>query len=242
MPMAGMPEMEDKFVVMLMRLQNVDAPQCQAFLARLEHSVKELGGKIQLRSARPSEWDIYDGRDNFVAPDHLHPAVFDFNAMVVAAFAGIEETHAWWNSDQVFNTLKNREGVEKFGAYVMDGLRASFDIAYSRESGDRFLFFEIMSMQDFKPTQHYLDLYKRFAEKAIIEIGFDCNLLFAEGVSRILVSEFPVDAVCASAWRLKTDVKFWYESASYQEQLLPWRQTACRSFAALIPVQDPQGR
>jgi hypothetical protein len=233
----------DKFVVIILRLADRADPRSQEFLDGLDCCIRASGGRIQLKSQATEEWQVYDGKDHFTAPNHLSPAIFDFNCIVVAAFRSFEEMYHWWNSEQMFNTLKNRTAAEKIGIYGFEGLRQSFQVTQEKFAfGDKFIFFEFLNMQSFKPTQLYLDLYQRFSEKAILEIGMDCNLLFAETANCIFMSEFPLDAMCASSWRLKTDPLFWYDSSSYQQQLFPVRQGSAKSFTVLIPVTDPTVR
>merc|ERR1719421_943968 len=150
-------------------------------------------------------------------------------------FESFDQIQAWWKSEELFRCLMNRGPAEKIGIYSFDGLK---ELQVDRERfafSEKFVYMEFISFHNFKPTQRYMDLYKRFAEKAILEIGMDCNLLFSETSHDIFLSEFPLDAMCASGWRLKTDPHFWYESSSYQHQLLPWRDKHCVSFAAVIP-------
>merc|ERR1712187_788428 len=93
-------------------------------------------------------------------------------------------------------------------------------------------------MQAFKPVQHYVDSYKRYSERALQEIGIDCNLLFAEGVNVTLMSEFPLEAACASAWRMRQDSNFWYDAEICQKQLLPLRNEYAVSLALVAPIFD----
>jgi len=230
-------------VICTLQIKEGMALEARAFIDSLVDTVRVIGGKVQLRSERIEDWEIYDGRDNVISPNHLNPANFDFNAVIIAGFRSMELIHSWWQSDRVFETLRQRSAIAKIGLHIVEGLRPAFDVLSEERLsfGEKFLLLEVISMESFGPTQRYLDLYKRFSEKAILEIGMDCNLLFAESVQGILMNEFPVDALCASAWRLKTDPKLWYESASYTQQLHPWRREYSRSCCVLLPIRDRTG-
>merc|ERR1712048_873211 len=76
------------------------------------------------------------------------------------------------------------------------------------------------------------------SETAREDIGVECNLLFAESISGVLMNEFPLDAVCASSWRMKSDAQFFYDSDAYQRQLMGLRRDYSRSFAMLVPLVD----
>merc|ERR1712031_12026 len=62
--------------------------------------------------------------------------------------------------------------------------------------------------------------------------------LFAEGINGVLMNEFPLDAAIASFWRIKSDAQFFYDSDSYQRQLMVMRKDFSRSFAMLLPIFD----
>merc|ERR1719487_2384336 len=139
----------------------------------------------------------------------------------------------------MFSCLMRRQAAEKIGIYSFDGLRELTTGDLQRFSFSvKFVYMEFISIQNFRPCQRFLDLYKRFSEKAILEIGMDCNLLFSDTAHDVFMSEFPLHAMCASGWRLKTDPHFWYDSSSYKQQLQQWREENSVSFAAVIPVMD----
>lgn len=210
------------------------------FINNVESTVRASGGNIQIRTDKPKDWEIFDGKDNFTEPNHLNPAIFDFGCILVAGFKTTHDVYAWWNSDPVFEILKYRSPVEKMGVYVVDGLQPSYDVSDHNKVafGERLVLVEFVNMQSFKPVQQYVDNYRLFAERSLTEIGMDCNLLFAEGVSGVLMNEFPLDAATASLWRMKSDAQFFYDSDSYQRQLLPLRKDFSRSFALVIPIFD----
>lgn len=212
------------------------------FINAVEATVRDCGGNIQIRTERPKEWEIFDGKDNFTEPNHLNPAIFDFNSILVAGFRNTHDVYAWWNGDVMFQLLKYRTAVEKMGVYVVEGLQPSYDIADKNHNkvafGERLVLVEFMNMQCFKPVQQYVDNYRLFAERSLTEIGMDCNLLFAEGISGVLMNEFPLDAAVASLWRMKSDGQFFYDSDSYQRTLMVLRKEYSRSFALMIPIFD----
>lgn len=228
------------FVITLLKTAEGKSQEAVKFLDDLVASVRAVGGKVQARAQKPSMWDVLDGGEHFVAPNHLSPACFDFDCILVSAFPTTEEVHAWWDSDRTFAALAGRSAVEKLGVYIVEGLASAFDIQ-DREKfqfGEKFLIIEFIAMLSFKPVQRYVDNYKRYSHRAINEAGVDCNTIFAEGVSGMLMNEFPLDACVASPWRLKTDAHYWYESDIYQKMLMPIRKEFSRSLALLIPIND----
>merc|ERR1719335_1940451 len=145
-----------------MKVREGEKLQSKIFIDNLLATVRAVGGKVQMRTEKPEDWEVFDGKENLVSPNHLSPAVFDFTAVVVAAFQSIEATHVWWNSDKVFDTLQKRDSIEKIGIHIVEGLRAAFDIHDDERMsfGEKFVFMEFIQMQSFSPTQKYLDLYK----------------------------------------------------------------------------------
>lgn len=234
----------DKFVVCIFRFEEPQGPDAEEFLQTLEATIDQNEGKVVLRSQCPEEWQVYDGKKNLIAQNHLNPAIFDFNAIVVLGFESFNAVQSWWKSEEMFTCLMRRGPAEKIGIYSFDGLRELQTDTKRFDFSEKFVFMEFISIQNFRPCQRFLDLYKRFSEKAILEIGMDCHLLFSDTAHDTFMSEFPLQAMCASAWRLKTDPHFWYDSASYRLQLADWREQNSVSFAAVIPVVDQkkQGR
>jgi uncharacterized protein (DUF1330 family) len=230
----------DHFVVCLFKPHEKMQDAAAQFILRVEATVRGSGGKIQIKTDKPKEWELFDGKDNFTEPNHLNPAIFDFNCVMVAGFRNTHDVYAWWNSDPVFEILKYRSPVEKMGVYVVEGLQRSYDVSDHNKVafGERLVFMEFINMQSFKPVQQYVDNYRIYAERTMQEIGIECNLLFSEGVSGVLMNEFPLDACVASFWRMKSDAQFFYDSESYQRQLLVLRRDYSRSFAMLCPMFD----
>lgn len=240
MPLRIMPP-ADKFVVCIFRFSDPRSAAANAFLEELETCISQNDGKVVLRSQNMDEWQIYDGKDNLIAPNHLSPAIFDVNTIMLLGFESFNAVQAWWKSEEMFGCLMRRAAAEKIGIYSFEGLRELQTGDTARFAfAEKFVHMEFLSIQDFRPCQRFLDLYKRFSEKAILEIGMDCNLLFSDTAHDVFMSEFPLQAMCASGWRLKTDPHFWYESVSYKEQLLGERERNSVSFAAVIPVTDPR--
>ncbi|CAL1173584.1 unnamed protein product [Cladocopium goreaui] len=93
-------------------------------------------------------------------------------------------------------------------------------------------------MDSFKPMQRYVDSYKSKAIKAPKDIGAMCNLLFAEGISGVLINEFPVQVACASCWRTRSDLLSWYEAPGYQKELLPLRYSSARCLTVVLPMWE----
>lgn len=231
----------DHFVVCLFkRNENVEWEKAHQFVNNVEATIRGSGGNIQIRAEKPKEWEIFDGKDNFSEPNHLNPAIFDFNCVMVGGFRNPHDVGAWWNSDPVFELLKYRSSVEKLGVYRVEGLQRSYDVSdHSKVAfGERLVMMEFINMQSFKPVQQYVDNYRLFAERSLLEIGIDCNLLFSEGVTGVLMNEFPLDACIASFWRMKSDAQVFYDSETYQRQLFVLRRDFSRSFAMLCPMFD----
>jgi hypothetical protein len=230
----------DHFVVCLMRKRKDMFNEAEKFFQRFEEVLRASGGKVQQRTCTPKNWVVIDGQDNWKQPNHLSPAIFDFDAVIIGAFKTQEELMTWWSSDEMFSLIKARQPIEKLGIYALNGLQQAYDVSDRNKIhyGEKFVFVEFIKMQAFKPVQHYVDCYKRYAERALQEIGIDCSLLFAEGVSVMLMSEFPLEAICASTWRMRMDVNFWCDAEIYQKQLLPLRQSYSTSVAMVLPIHE----
>jgi hypothetical protein len=232
-------EEPNRFVLCLFKIQDGSKPAAMKLLSVFEETVRSNDGHIQLRSHNPESWEIFEGRDHHVEPNHLNPAVFDFNCVLLAGFKDQEAVHKWWNSDQVFDVLKYRTGLEKMGFYIIEGLQESFDVLeHNRLAfGDKMVLFEFVQMLAFKPVQQYVDTYKKVAHEIRLSMDvMDCNLLFAEAICGVLMNEFPLDAACASTWRNRSDASGWYELEAYQENLVPLRKTYAHCLSVLIPM------
>lgn len=210
------------------------------FIYEMEMIIRGAGGKVCVRTDKPDLWDIMDGRDHFAEPNHLNPAIFDCDTILLAGFKDLEEVHSWWASDEVFELMKNRDVVmEKMSLHTIDGLVSSFEGTKKRATlGDKLLLLEIVQMDSFKPMQRYVDSYKSKAIKAPKDIGAMCNLLFAEGISGVLINEFPVQVACASCWRTRSDLLSWYEAPGYQKELLPLRYSSARCLTVVLPMWE----
>lgn len=230
----------DKFVVCIFRFSDPKSSESREFTDKLEACVTQHDGKVVLRSLYSEDWQLYDGKNNFIAPNHLNPAIFDFNCILLLGFESFNAVQGWWKSEEMFSCLMRRTCAEKIGIYSFDGLRELQKNEERFAFSEKYVYMEFLSIQNFRPCQRFLDLYKRFSEKAILEIGMDCNLLFSDTAHDVFMSEFPLHAMCASGWRLKTDPHFWYDSSSYKQQLQQWREENSVSFAAVIPVADPK--
>lgn len=230
----------DYFVVCLFKRNEKVRDAAHDLINRVEAIVRDCGGNIQIRTDKPKDWEIFDGKDEFQEPNHLNPAIFDFNCILVAGFRNTHDVHAWWNSDPMFEILKYRAPLEKMGVYVVEGLQQSYDVSDHAKVafGERLVLMEFINMRSFKPVQQYVDNYRLFADRSLTEIGMDCNLCFAESVSGVLMNEFPLDATLASFWRMKSDAQFFYDSDSYQRHLLSLRKDYSRSFALVVPMFD----
>jgi uncharacterized protein (DUF1330 family) len=232
-------EEANRFVLCLFKIKDGEKPGAMKLLSVFEETVRRSDGHIQLRSHHPSSWDIFEGIDHSVEPNHLNPAVFDFNCVILAGFKDQDAVHKWWNSDEVFEILKYRSPMEKIGLHIIEGLQESFDVLeHNRIAfGDKLILFEFVQMLAFKPVQQYVDTYKRVAHDMRKSTDFlDCNLLFSEAVCGCLMNEFPLDAACASTWRMKTDANIWYDSEPYQQILTPLRKHRANCLSVLIPM------
>jgi len=138
----------------------------------------------------------------------------------------------------MFGLLKNRASIAKMGIYMVDGLQKAFDIKDRNKItfGEKFVLFEFIRIQAFRPLQQYVDNYKRYSERAVQECGVDCNLIFSDCISGVFANEFLLEAACASTWRMKNDAHMWYESEVYQGHLAPLRREYSQSLTAIIPI------
>lgn len=237
-----------RFVVCIFKMEDSMKDDAFRIFVAFEEAMRAHGGQIQLRSFRPDHWEIYEGRDHHIEPNHLNPAAFDFDSIMLAVFPDSDTVHAWWSSDQVFEVLKNRTSMQKMGFYVIEGCGAvdTFDISDSQKMafGDKFVFFEFIKMLSFKPVQTYVDAYKRecleFRAAGGDAILDHINLLCAEAVSNVLMNEFPLDAVCASSWRMRASPGLWYDTEVYQNKLAPLRLRGkfAHCLAMLIPMAE----
>lgn len=230
----------DTFVVLLLRAHEDCEEGARHFVTAMEKSVRIHGGKMQMRNDVPKHWQILDGVEHMKAPNHLSPALFDADAILVGAFSCSELLQTWWSSDEVFCLMKARAPMEKIGVFAFDGLQRAYDVRDRSRVGvafdDKFILIEFIKMQAFKPVQHYVDSYKRLSERPGVELGISCNVLFAEGVSVILMNEFPLEAACASTWQIKADAMLWYDAEIYQKHLMPLRREYAVSSALLAPL------
>eukprot|EP00929_Paragymnodinium_shiwhaense_P073921 TRINITY_DN37787_c0_g2_i4.p1 TRINITY_DN37787_c0_g2~~TRINITY_DN37787_c0_g2_i4.p1 ORF type:complete len:163 (+),score=44.37 TRINITY_DN37787_c0_g2_i4:62-490(+) len=96
------------FVVCLTKKVKDKDEEAEVFLQKLENTVRVWGGKMQSRTNNKEHWHIVDGKDNFKAPNHLSPAIFDFDSILIPVFSGPEELMTWWSSDEVFELLKEK--------------------------------------------------------------------------------------------------------------------------------------
>lgn len=227
----------DRFLICIFKYAQSDRLTAVQFLKDFERTARDKDGKIPVRSEHPTNWVSVEGGDHREEPNHLQPAAFDFNCILLLAFAGDEDIHKWWFSDEVFALLKNRSCMAKIGIFVIDGLQESFDIRDTHRTlvGERLILFEFLKLEAFKAPQQYVDDYKRFAQTKA-DGSRDVNLLFAEGISKVLMNEFPLGAACASLWRSQADMQTWYESDVYQEQLKPLRAETTSCHVVLMPM------
>lgn len=228
------------FVVCLTKRNPDKAAESEVFFKNFENAVRNQGGMIQMRSNSSTNWHIVDGKDHWKAPNHLNPAIFDFDAMVIAAFPDHTDLMTWWASDEMFKLMKERSAIQKFGVFCCDGVHQGWDVLDRNKSvyGEKFIFLEFIKMEAFKPVQHYVDCYKRYSERALQEIGIECSLLFADSVTTVLMNEFPVEAICASCWRMRMDCNFWYDAEMYQRELLPLRRNYAKSLSLVSPIYE----
>jgi hypothetical protein len=234
-------EATEQYVITMLRYGHERKQEAIKWVDHLVQTVRQHSGKVQARAQKPSGWEVFDGKEHFVSPNHLSPACFDFNMFLVFAFERLEEVQHWWHSDAVFACLKSRgDLIEKWGLFVVDGLATSFDIL-DRERfqfGEKFILLEPLQMTSFRPVQSFVDDYKRLAKRSMTDAGVDVHTIMAEGVKSMLMNEFPLDAVIATTWRLRDDAVWWYESDLYRKELMLTRQEFSNSMAILIPIYD----
>lgn len=245
-------EQADTFVVCMCKSAEGKKDEALDWLDKLVVTIRKCGGKIQLRCHTPKDWEIFDGKENFVSPNHLNPAVFEFDCFLLIAFAPFAEdqaeqnpfepmetpAHAWWKSDEVFELLKTRQDVEKIGIYAINGMQQGVDMGANAafNFGEKLMLFELLIMHSFPPVQRYIDGYKRYSE--LKDAGVDVKMVIADGVVNTYMKEIQLDAVCASSWRMKSDVTFFYECETYQKRLMPLRKDYSRSLVILLPIAD----
>jgi len=229
----------DHFVVCLFRCAEGATDVAWKFVNELETVAREHNGKTFLRADNPKTWEVFDGHGQFVEPDHLNPAIFDFNCVSILGFGGLEHVHNWWSSDEVHELLSLRESIEKMGIFAVEGLQKATDMGERNRwaFGDRLLLLELMNISHYEPAQQYTDKYQQLINR----IGLSSTLLFAESVSHVLASEFPIDHACATSWRMKSEAQRWYDTDLYKDHLMPLRKEASRSLSILIPIfPDPR--
>jgi len=234
---------KDVFLVCIFKMGEANQEEAAKFLEDFVATMRLRGGKVQLRSRRPQLWNVVEGLDHHVEPNHLNPATFDFNAIVIAGFTSTMDVHAWWNSNEVFELLKWRSSMEKIGIFTFDGIGPACDFTDRQRMtfGNKTLFVELLQMQSFKPMQQYVDDYKRFAGVGSTDVAkAKVHLLFAEGASGVLMNEYPLDLACASTWKNKLEAQGWYDSGTYQNSLLPLRAQYSRSLVMILPVCDEE--
>jgi len=229
------------FLVCLLKRKESVKKEALNWCSRFQDTIRDMGGTIVIRVDRSHLWDVVDGRDHHIEPDHLHPAIFDMNGIILASFPTHGDVLRWWTSDAMFELIKWRTEIEKIGLFSTDSLRSFEDSNPERAQacyGDRILLLELMKMYAFKPVQSYVDNYKKCAEQAPNEIGIRCNLMVSEGITDTFMSEFPLDALCISGWRSKADAGEWCDSPAYTNQLLPDRVHAARCLSMMIPHNE----
>lgn len=245
-------EQGDTFLVCMFKSVEGKKDETLDWVDQLVLSIRKAGGKIHVHCHTPKDWEIFEGKDNFVPPNHLNPAVFDFDCFLLVAFDPVAEdqaerkpsehmeapAHTWWKSDEVFELLKRRQNVEKIGIYGVEGMQKGVDVGANAafNFGEKLMLFEFMIMHSFPPIQRYIDGYKR--SSACKDAGVDVRMILADGVYNTYMKEIQLDAVCASSWRMKSDVTFFYESEKYQKQLMPLRGDYSRSLVILLPIKD----
>jgi len=229
----------DTFVVCLFRCAADAMDVARKFVTELETAAREHNGQTFLRADNPKTWEVFDGHNEYVEPDHLNPAIFDFNCVSILAFTELENVHSWWSSDEVHEILSLRESIEKIGVFAVEGLQKATGLE-ERDRwafGDRLLLLELMKISHYEPAQQFTDTYQRL----LGNIGLASTLLFSESTSHVLASEFPIDHACATSWRMKSEAQRWYDTDLYKDQLMPLRKKASRSLAILIPIfPDPR--
>lgn len=228
----------DCFVLCLFKRSEIDMAGGLNFTNAFEKSIRSKGGRIPLKSDNPQKWEVLEGKDQFIEANHLQPAIFDFNSVIIGAMRTAEDIQSWWTSDEVFELLKRKDAILKMGVFIVDGLLKGVDTVARHQFafGDKIVLLELSKVMSFKPLQLYADNYKRFAANAIKEIGVPCRLLFAEGAQGVLMNDFPLEVTCASTWRSKADAHLWFAATYYQEVLAPPRMDFSRSLTIIIPM------
>lgn len=197
-------------------------------------TIRAVPGKIQLLSSKPESWEVWEGKEHLVEPDHLSPAVFGFNSIIVAAFSDEDLIHAWWGSDMVFNVMKHRTPIDTLGVFIFDGLVEATDITDAGRIafGDKYVLFEFHKMTCFKPVQQYCDNFRRYCEATRVQP------IFSDSVKNTLVNEFPLDAVCATTWKQLLEAKLWRFSDIFQSTMLPSREQHSLCLGVLVPMSQ----
>jgi uncharacterized protein (DUF1330 family) len=87
--------------------------EARIFTEKLVQTVRAVGGKVQVKCLKPNHWEVLDGNEHYVSPNHLSPAAFDYDCLLVFAFDSEEALHTWWGSEALFEVLKTRADDEK---------------------------------------------------------------------------------------------------------------------------------
>jgi hypothetical protein len=233
--MSRMLQEGEVYVVCMIRRK--DTPNQQAgvqWVKDLIEVIREFNGQIQLQSWKPEAWEIYEGKDNFVEPNHLNPAIFDFNAIVLAAFPDDEVVQAWWGSDKVFEMMKYRDPIDAVGIYTVDGMAVASDVKDPARIafGDKYVLFEFHKMLSFKPMQQYCDSFYRYAQASRVKP------IFSDSIKNTLCNEFPLDAVCGTSWKQLLEAKLWRNNDVFQSTMVDARSDHGLCLSILIPMYE----
>jgi hypothetical protein len=228
------PEADVYVVCLVSRREGEDKQAGIKWVGDFVETVRAVNGKIQLLSSKPESWEVWEGKDHLVEPNHLNPAVFGFNTIAVAAFPDEEVIHAWWGSDMVFKMMQCRTPIDTLGVFVFDGLAKATDITDAGRIafGDKYVLFEFHKMLCFKPVQQYCDNFRRYCEVTRVQP------ILSDSVKNTLVNEFPLDAVCATAWKQTLEAKLWRDSDIFKGTMVPSREQHSLCLGVLVPMYE----
>mmetsp|Transcript_27530 Transcript_27530/g.71432 ORF Transcript_27530/g.71432 Transcript_27530/m.71432 type:complete len:272 (-) Transcript_27530:73-888(-) len=225
----------DTYVLCVFDFEDPADDVASKFITNLLEGIHLYNAEVVLHSRDKDNWHVIEGKQHLEAQDHLSPAIFDFNYMVLTVWDSFPQVQEWWRSNELFSNIKLRHALGqpmKMGVYSFDGV---FPV---EPETCRYLFLEFLSFNRFREMQAYLDMYKRYGQKAVLEIGIDVRVLFCGTPHDTLLSEFPIDGVVATGWKLKTDPSFWFTAPSYRKDLEGLRQQNSTSLTVVIPLQD----
>mmetsp|Transcript_19762 Transcript_19762/g.44388 ORF Transcript_19762/g.44388 Transcript_19762/m.44388 type:complete len:311 (+) Transcript_19762:140-1072(+) len=240
-------------VICLMRRRKEEPAAFASFVKNLEHTVRNNGGKIQVKHKDPEGWDVHDGIQNLKPENHLSQPCFECDCIVVAVFRNDDDVHAWFSCDDMFHLLSERtKPLEKLSIHAVPGLLPGFDLLDQDKVnfGEKFILLELIRFHSSKDMQRYVMDFRRFADEETLAASralqdgvaiADVKVLFADHISSTYMHEIRLDIATATMWRRKEDAGLFYESDHYQNVLRATREKYSECLTMLLPLtSDPR--